>query len=382
MVGVGMSKFIELNEIAEIYSGGTPARNKSEYWSGNIPWISSSDLVEGNINKINIRYYINEEAVKFSATRIIPKDSVLVVSRVGVGKVAINKVSLCTSQDFQSIVLKGTKKYLNTYLALYIKNNIHKLISTNQGTSIKGFQKKELEKLKILNLSYEEQKAIAKTLQKWDEAIEKTESLIKAKQKQFKWLFCKLIIDASEIDNWHSESLQKLCKIKKGKQLNRNELENFGGYPAWNGGVMPSGYTDAWNTEETTVIISEGGNSCGFVNYVKEKFWCGGHCYAISDLSTKINTEFLYYFLKANEKRIMLLRVGSGLPNIQKKDIDGFDVKYPSLEEQKSIAQTLNNVQNEIKLLQELLTKYQDQKRGLMQKLLTGKVRINNKRES
>jgi len=221
-----------------------------------------------------------------------------------------------------------------------------------------------------------QQQKIANLLSTWDDAIEKTEMLITAKQKQFEWLLSGYFLSHTVNKNLTAKELQNLVTIKKGEQLNRSELENSGKYPAWNGGVTPSGYTNDWNMPKNTVTISEGGNSCGFVNYCQQKFWCGGHCYALIDIKDYLNTEFLYFCLKAHEKNIMRLRVGSGLPNIQKKDIDKFIIKYPNLEKQKFITQTLNIAQNEINILKQQAEQYRTQKRGLLQKLLTGKRRL------
>nr|MBA3986323.1 restriction endonuclease subunit S [Flavobacteriales bacterium] len=90
----------KLRDLGEFIGGGTPSRANSEYWIGNIPWISSSDISEDDIHNISITQFINKNAIKESATKIIPKGSVLFVSRVGVGKLAINTDNeLCTSQD-------------------------------------------------------------------------------------------------------------------------------------------------------------------------------------------------------------------------------------------------------------------------------------------
>jgi type I restriction enzyme S subunit len=142
--------------------------------------------------------------------------------------------------------------------------------------------------------------------------------------------------------------------------------------------VTPSGYTDSFNTSANTITISEGGNSCGFVNYCEEPFWCGGHCYALIEVSEQINPRFVFYFLKSHEPKIMRLRVGSGLPNIQKKDIDKFPIFYPDLETQIKIAELLTLANQEISLLKKTLEQYRSQKRGLMQKLLTGEWQVGS----
>ena len=72
--------------------------------------------------------------------------------------------------------------------------------------------------------------------------------------------------------------LVDICEISKGSQLNRTDMVDDGKYYVQNGGIDISGYTNEYNTEENTISISEGGNSCGYVNYNKEKFWAGGHC--------------------------------------------------------------------------------------------------------
>lgn len=227
-------------------------------------------------------------------------------------------------------------------------------------------------------LSLENQTCVAKSSLMWDKAIEKIEALIVAKEKQFQWLVDDLIICQLESKDWNADKLVNLVDIKKGKQLNRTLLTKEGLFPAWNGGITPSGYTDKWNTSENTITISEGGNSCGFVNYSEERFWCGGHCYALSKISKKIEVEFLYYFLKAYEKKIMRLRVGSGLPNIQKPDLEKLVIHFPEKSKQLYISKILKIAKSEMELLRKLSTKYKQQKKGLIIKLLTGKWRVGS----
>ena len=148
-----------VSELGSFLGGGTPTTSYEEYWNGDIPWISSSDLFENNIFQVNIKKHITQEAIINSATKLIPKNSILIVSRVGVGKISINKKELCTSQDFINLI---PLKTLDTrYLAYNIKTKLSKLISLNQGTSIKGITKKDLQDIKIQISSIQEQKKIA-----------------------------------------------------------------------------------------------------------------------------------------------------------------------------------------------------------------------------
>ena len=162
-------------------------------------------------------------------------------------------------------------------------------------------------------------------------------------------------------------TLKDICIIEKGKQVNSEFLLDTGKYYMLNGGILPSGYLDDYNTEENTITISEGGNSCGFVKYNKEKFWCGGHCYKI--LNSKINNVYLYQLLKYNENKIMDLRVGSGLPNIQKKDLENFKFEIHNDINQKKIANYLNIFDKKIDLEQSKLNILNELKKGLMQNM-------------
>ena len=172
--------------------------------------------------------------------------------------------------------------------------------------------------------------------------------------------------------NWSKDSLDGICNIVKGEQLNKLDLEKAGDYPCINGGIEPSGYTNKWNRFENTITISEGGNSCGYVNFLKVKFWSGGHCYSIQNIKEDFDLEFLYYALKGNESKIMGLRVGSGLPNIQQKAIKSFEIQYPENKpEQTRIAEILSTADEAIAHTEALIAKYQRIKTGLMQDLLT-----------
>lgn len=143
-----------------------------------------------------------------------------------------------------------------------------------------------------------------------------------------------------------------------------------------NGGAMLSGYYKDYNCESETIIISEGGNSCGFINYMRTRFWAGGHCYVVS-LTNNDYDLYVYHTLKFNESKIMALRVGSGLPNIQNKSLLNFEVLFtPLIDEQRAIANILTSMDDEIAALEQKRDKYIAIKSGMMQQLLTGKIRL------
>lgn len=143
--------------------------------------------------------------------------------------------------------------------------------------------------------------------------------------------------------------LGEVAEIIKGQQVNGTDLLEHGEYYVMNGGTEPSGWLDIYNTEANTISISEGGNSCGYVQYNTSRYWSGGHCYSLKILKPwETSVSYLYHFLKWQEENIMALRIGSGLPNIQKKDLLLFPVKLPSMSLQKKCCSILSTIDEKV----------------------------------
>lgn len=158
----------KLCDLCKTVGGGTPSTKNQSYWNGDMPWISSSDLSEADIHTLQITRHINEDAIKDSATHIVPSPSILLVSRVGLGKLALTTTPVCTSQDFCNLYEISCNAQ---YLAYYLQNVLRKIIKEAQGTSIKGLSSKEIRNIEIHLPSDETQCKIANLLKACDECI-------------------------------------------------------------------------------------------------------------------------------------------------------------------------------------------------------------------
>lgn len=211
----------KLDDIAKIKTGGgTPKTANPEYWSGNIPWIQSSDLVEGDIVHVNINKFINNNALKNSAAKLISRDSIALVTRVGVGKVAVINQDFTTSQDFLSLSdFDGNDiKFLAYQLYRLMQENAKVL----QGTSIKGITKTELIEQSIsIPSSGQEQNLISNVLSKIDSII-----------------------------TLHQRKLDNL-KLKKKALLQKLFPKNGDRYPE----LRFPGFTDAWEQRKADYIF-------------------------------------------------------------------------------------------------------------------------------
>ena len=132
----------KLNSLARIFNGGgTPKTTVPEYWEGHIPWLQSSNLIEGNVQEVFVDKKITMDAVDNSAAKIIPPNSIAIVTRVGMGKLAFLTHEYTTSQDFLSF----SHLTIDPQIGLY---SLYKLLQKeariSQGTSIKGITKSDL----------------------------------------------------------------------------------------------------------------------------------------------------------------------------------------------------------------------------------------------
>lgn len=273
------------------------------------------------------------------------------------------------ARDENDMTVNGFKVYL------FSTNNLKtKIKIIANGISVLGISKNNLSKLNVEIPSKKEQQNIVSFISDIDKKIEllekKHQLYLDFKNYIMQQIFAqKLRFDFDEI------KLKSISKINKGKQLNKEHMLEIGKFYVLNGGQEPSGYTDSWNTSENTITISEGGNSCGFVNFNTEKFWSGGHCYYLNKLSENIDVYYLYSYLKFIEPQIMRLRVGSGLPNIQKGDIENIKIKILPKKEQIKISNLLLSTDNKISSIESQKDSFEIFKKGLLQQMFV--VRIN-----
>lgn len=364
-------KKVELRDIAKITSGNTPSKENENFWNGEFPWISAKDMKTK---------YLSDSMLKlsksgFDVANKAPVNSLVVLTR---GMTLHNDIPICLvkkqvafNQDVKCLI--PNENINSEYLYYYLQNNKNDLLKLvdSAGNGTGRLDSEILKAIEIYLPRIEEQKTISETLSVWDYAIEKTERLISKKEKMFSFLL-KRILSKKE----NTCYLNKIVTIKKGNQLNKENMISNGTVPVLNGGISYSGFTNFANAQKNTIAISEGGNSCGYVNFVSEDFWAGGHCYTLELKDKDVETKFLYWMLKSKEKEIMKLRVGSGLPNIQQNDLCNLKIEIYNKNDQLKIIELLDCQQREISLLKKQLEQYKLQKQGLMQKLLTGEWRV------
>ena len=160
---------VKLSDIACHYkTGGTPSTKDPTFWGGAIPWIQSSDIQKDRLFGVIPQKFISEEGLQNSTAKLIPKNSIAIVTRVGVGKLAIIDQDYATSQDFLSLSdFNGDTQFI----AYSIYRMLQKESTQLQGTSIKGITKEDLLLKKISLPEIEEQSAIGSLFRTLDNLL-------------------------------------------------------------------------------------------------------------------------------------------------------------------------------------------------------------------
>ena len=365
----------DINSISiDLLQGVNTAIAIPEYVEDGIPMLKANNIIDGVVNfstsdHISIKTYSSySDRFKLKKWDFLFSN---IGARLGTGSLLNKDIESTFAWNVMRII-PNPKLIYPTFFAHTMNSKIVNLqILNNISGSGMGFVPKNVLKgIKLPLPSKIEQTAIAQALSDTDAYITSIEKLIE-KKRQIKQGAMQELLKPK--DGWVSYKLEEICVIKKGQQLNKNTLTQDGDFPVMNGGVSPSGFTSQSNQNENTIIISEGGNSCGYVNFIKTKFWQGGHCYSIE---TRLHTDFLFHLMKFKEKEIMALRVGSGLPNIQLKRLYTFHISIPEKTIQIELAEIFNSFDLEIKILIEKLNKIKALKKSMMQNLLTGKIRL------
>jgi len=180
--------------------------------------------------------------------------------------------------------------------------------------------------------------------------------------------FMDKLLDGVEVE-W--KTLGEVAELKKGKQLNKELLSENGLYPAYNGGVSYSGFTDNFNFNENTIIISQGGASAGYVNFITTKFYANAHCYVVLPKKTMIKNRYLYHFLKLNQEKLTNKQHGAGIPALKPSEVLDIQIPIPPLHVQEEIVRILDTFTELTAELKAELTARKKQYEYYRNKLLT-----------
>lgn len=364
---------------------------KAEVISEGVPCVRYGELYTKHNFRINEFYSFVRD--KNSAEHKLIKNNDLLFAGSGetreeIGKCASFHHNVKAYAGGDVIICSIDPKILRADFASYYLNTIgrREINKLGQGDSIVHIYSRYLENIEIPVPPLPEQKAIASLLENWDTAIEKTEALITVKQRRFKWLLKTLISDQQDKPEWKKVPLDEIVKIRKEKyrpvdtkRLRRIELENIEKETA-----RLIGETEFNQSLSTKYIFRRGDILFGKLRPNLRKFAlpnfdgvCSSEIWVMCpDLEIADNKYFFYLIQSERFVNAACKTTGSRMPRADWSILKKLVFKVPSLTEQRTIASLLDTCSTEIEKNHRLIQYYQSQKRGLMQKLLTGEWRI------
>lgn len=159
------------------------------------------------------------------------------------------------------------------------------------------------------------------------------------RRKQFQYWQEKLL---SFDDSVPRKALGEVASIDRGVQFNKKDMNKVGAFPVINGGIAPSGYVEVHNQEKNTLVISQGGASAGYVNWMDVPFWAGAHCYVVTASRADLSDKYLYYVLKVKQKVLQKAQRGSGIPALPYFVLEKLVIPIPPLAVQQEIVRVLD----------------------------------------
>ena len=366
-------KVVKLGEIGKVINGLTYSPDNVS--NNGLLVLRSSNINNNSIVLNNDDVYVKGIS-KFNKTL---ENDILICVRNG-SKNLIGKSALITEKykdlAFGAFMAIFRSNYNLFLIHIFKTNTFFKQVKNDLGATINSINNSNLLNFKIPLPPLEEQEKIAEILSTWDEAINLTINLIESK-KQFKKTLMQNLLTAKirfpEFKNeWLIVKLEEVSEIYQPQTISQSELTDSGFDVYGANGII--GKYGRYNHEFEQVVVTCRGNTCGAVNFTKPKSWITGNAMVINlDNSTKAIKTFIYYLL--SNTNFQYLISGSGQPQIT-SNIRYHKIKLPNLKEQQKIAEVLTACDDEINLLNLKLENLKRQKQGLMQKLLSGKVRI------
>ncbi len=358
-----------LCDICAFQSGGTPSRQNPEYFNGDIPWVTTTALNGSTISLENANEWITLKAIEESAAKIVPVHSILVGTRVGVGKVAINLVPMSTSQDIISLVGIDQNQWNLDFLCKFLSSKSAYLNSQARGATIKGIKIETLAELELPNYSIPEQHLISSTFNSLEKSIFLRKQQLSKLDELVKARFVELFGDPiTNSNNLPTERMEQRFSLKAGITTAADDIHDFaeGVYeiPCYGGNGI-RGYVKEKSYTGDYPIIGRQGALCGNVQYATGDFHATEHAVLVSLLKND-NSVWVYHLLKLMD--LYRYHTGAAQPGLAVKTLNTVEVIVADKSKQNQFASFVEQTDKSKSEIQKSLEKLETLKKALMQK--------------
>jgi type I restriction enzyme S subunit len=386
-----------LGEVVKFASGGTPSRENASYWNGNIPWFSAKDLKRFQL--LDSEEHITENGSQ-NGTRVVEPKTILILVR-GMTLLKSFPVGMTTrhsafNQDLRAVIPNDCLD--REFLAYWLTANENKVMALVDQAG-HGTGRLATDRLAGLDISFPsnlfEQQAIAHVLSAWDRGIRQLSDLIAAKLRFKQGLMHQLLTGRRRFkefgDEWQTVLLKDVAEECEERNRGRLRTDSVMAVKKAEGIVPMRERTIAADIDRYSVVKKDYfAYNPMRLNIGSIARWSGDrdvlvspdyvvfHCKKPTDDRPAIDTGFLDQYRRSSlwERYVTSSGNGSVRVRIYFSDLGGMKLNLPSMAEQRKITAALNAADREIDFLRKELDALKTQKKGLMQKLLTGQVRV------
>lgn len=385
----------KLGEICAFQSGGTPSKNKPEYFGGEIPWISTTALNGGKINETDAVAWITPKAIRESAAKIVPANSIMIGTRVGIGKVAINTVEMSTSQDVISLINIDEDKWYKPYLCKLLLSKKDYFNSQARGATIKGIKIDVVANIDVPEIDYATQRKVAATLNKIDTLIVLRKQQLAKLDELVKARFVEMFGDSvANTKNFPSTTLETVMTVFPQNGLYKPQtdyVQDNTGIPILRIDAFYNGKVTNWNTlkrlicseteinryllRENDIVINRVNSieylgKCAHIVGLKEKTVFESNMMRFHMDEKKVNAVYVTEVLCTEDIYRQILRRAKKSVNqasINQEDVKSLEILVPPLSLQNQFAAFVERVDQQKQTVQQSLEKLELMKNALMQ---------------
>ena len=365
-------------------AGATPYRGIPDNFVGTIPWISSGELNYCEIE--NTREHISSDAQK-NTHLTLHKPGTFLIAITGLeaagtrGRCAFVKIPTTTNQS--CLAINSTDKMTVKYLFWFYRQwSDYLAFNFSQGSKQQSFTAEIVKRLPLYAPKYKEQERIAEALSDLDKLIRELDTLIEKKRSIMQGTMQDLLTVRRRLpgfdEPWKEETVDNICIRFDNLRIPVAEaLRKKGNIPYYGANGIQD-YVDGFTHDGEYILLAEDGanNIIDYpIRYVKGKIWVNNHAHVLQGKPNKADTRYLSYGLKTIDFESNI--VGNGRAKLNAKTLMDLRVVIPSTTaEQIAIAEVLSDMDAEIETLESKRDKYIAVRQGMMQQLLTGKIRL------
>jgi len=372
-----------LGDLCELVGGGTPAKDRSDFYGGGIPWATVRDM---NVDLLtSTEHNLTEAGLKFSSSHVVPAGSVVIATRVGLGKVVMLAQDTAINQDLRGLVIRDPGIVTDRFIYLWYRSIASQVIAAGTGATVQGVTLPFVSSLEVPVPPLAEQQRIVGKLDELSEIHAELATCYASAVEQTKAIWVSTLNHELEPkDSWTPVTLGDVATFHNGRAYKKEELLASGKYRVLRVGNFFSSDSWYWSDLELdpTKYCVHGDLLYAWSASFGPRIWDGDktiyhyHIWKVVEDSSLIGRMFLKFWLEADVERVKAASgTGTTMMHVSKGSIEAREIRVPPLSLQRAIVEKLEEVQKGLSLLVDVHSKRLEAAQNLRRSVLAAAFR-------